>query len=161
MTMTDSHDGTKESIEDSNPSVTQSSRCNEDDKFEEILERVRVLYANDKIMSAMRLLQTVPSSCYKPIHHHIQREGLIFEKLLDQSNDHHSDEWIKQGEQHGMFNFCMYYKVSKENQLTCRIETPICAELLVPLLSVLVREIHKIWHRKVLGMIYLTFFLVQ
>eukprot|EP00956_Cyclotella_meneghiniana_P006477 scaffold8496_cov66-Cyclotella_meneghiniana.AAC.19 len=97
-------------------------------------------------MSAMRLLQTVPSSCYKPIHHHIQREGLIFEKLLDQSNDHHSDEWIKQGEQHGMFNFCMYYKVSKENQLTCRIETPICAELLVPLLSVLNEsELYQTW----------------
>ena len=136
-----SHDDT-ECIEDNNPLVPPS---HDDGKFKEILEQVRILYDNDKIMSAMRLLQTTPTSCYEPIHHHIQREGLIFEKLLDQSNDHHTDdEWIKQGEQHGRFNFCMYYKVSKENQLTCRIETPISAELLVPLLSVLVRGMYEI-----------------
>ncbi|KAL7513595.1 hypothetical protein ACHAXN_010853 [Cyclotella atomus] len=112
---------------------------------EETLQQAIHLYQNDKILSATRLLQSIPSANYESIHHHIIKEGLIFQKLLDQSNDHHTsrtsakeDEWFKQGEQHGRYNFCIYYKLSKENHLTCRIESPIHSDLLVPLLSVLV-----------------------
>jgi hypothetical protein len=112
---------------------------------EEMLQQAIHLYQNDKILSATRLLQSIPCSNYESIHHHILKEGMIFQKLLDQSNDHHTNhpsskevEWFKQGEQHGRYNFCIYYKLSKENHLTCRIETPIHSDLLVPLLSVLV-----------------------
>lgn len=125
------------------PSSTSANDVTMD--HEEMLQQAIHLYQNDKILSATRLLQSVPSSNYESIHHHIIKEGIIFQKLLDQSNDHHTNhpsskevEWFKQGEQHGRYNFCIYYKLSKENHLTCRIETPIHSDLLVPLLSVLV-----------------------
>ena len=120
------------------------------DHIHEKLQHAVHLYQNDKILSAARLLQSIPSIHYEAIHYHIQKEGKIFQRLLDQSNDHHGtsprqgkgDGWIKQGEQHGRYNFCIYYKLSQENHLTCRIETPIGADLLVPLLSVLVSYLH-------------------
>lgn len=121
-------------------------------QYKKILEEAMRLYENDKILSAKRLLLRIKNtSCFEPIHHRILNEGLLFQQLLDESNDHHhtdntsicassKDEWIKQGERHGRHNFCIYYKLSTSNHLTCRIETPIPSELLVPLLSVLVRS---------------------
>ena len=47
------------------------------------------------------------------------------------------DEWTKQGESHGHFEFTIYYKVEDGARLTCRIESPIPPSLFVPLLSVL------------------------
>lgn len=106
---------------------------------QEILQQSIHLYENDKLLAASRLLQSIDSFHYEPIHHHIVQEGRVFEQLFDQRNETHQ-EWIQQGEQHGRYNFCMYYKLSKENHLTCRMETPIHPDLLVPLLSVLVRR---------------------
>lgn len=47
------------------------------------------------------------------------------------------EEWTKQGESHGQYDFTIYYKIGDGAQLTCRIESPIPHSLLVPLLSVL------------------------
>ena len=47
------------------------------------------------------------------------------------------EEWSKQGESHGQYDFTMYYKIEDGARLTCRIESPIPQSLLVPLLSVL------------------------
>jgi len=48
------------------------------------------------------------------------------------------DVWIKQGESHGHDrDTIMYYQVTEDLQLKCRLETPIESSLLVPLLSVL------------------------
>jgi len=120
--------------------------------YKEILQHSIRLYEKDKILSAAQLLLPInDTACFEPIHYRILNEGLLFQQLLDESNDHHhtdntnicapsKDEWIKQGERHGRHNFCIYYKLSTNNHLTCRIETPIPSELLVPLLSVLVRS---------------------
>ncbi|KAL7478102.1 hypothetical protein ACHAW6_003881 [Cyclotella cf. meneghiniana] len=145
------------------PSVhpIKTDDCDNHDKnsqYKEILEQAMRLYENDKILSATRLLLRINNtSCFEPIHHRILNEGLLFQQLLDESNDHHhtdntticassKDEWIKQGERHGRHNFCIYYKLSTSNHLTCRIETPIPSELLVPLLSVLNEsELYQTW----------------
>jgi hypothetical protein len=47
------------------------------------------------------------------------------------------EEWTKQGESHGLYDFTIYYKIEDGARLTCRIESPIPPSLLVPLLSVL------------------------
>ena len=117
------------------------------------LEQAKVLAKDDKLLSAARLLKGIDNCHFEPIHHHILREAEIFQALLDESTDHHTsnannhhDEWIKQGESHGRHDFCIYYKISSTNQLTCRIETPIFPSLLVPLLSVLNEsELYSTW----------------
>mmetsp|Transcript_12166 Transcript_12166/g.25781 ORF Transcript_12166/g.25781 Transcript_12166/m.25781 type:complete len:318 (+) Transcript_12166:680-1633(+) len=47
------------------------------------------------------------------------------------------EEWTKQGESCGRYDFTIYYKVEDGARLTCRIESPVPSSLLVPLLSVL------------------------
>ena len=47
------------------------------------------------------------------------------------------EEWTKQGESHGHYDFTIYYKIEDGARLTCRIESPIPSNLFVPLLSVL------------------------
>jgi hypothetical protein len=136
-------------------SAALSATHDKDDNHEQILQEALRLYEDDKVLYAARLLQSINSKYFEAIHHHIIHEGAIFQQLLEQSSSHHhkhctrslggsspkDNEWIKQGERHGKYNFCIYYKISKENHLTCRIETPIAPDMLVPLLSVLVRLI--------------------
>jgi hypothetical protein len=139
--------------------TTSANNPTTDDNLQEILQQIIHLYKNDQILSAARLLRSIGSQYHDAIHRNdtifrqLLQEAIIFQQLLDQSNDHHTnhttctrpkeDEWIKQGERHGRYNFSIFYKISKENHLTCRIETPIGADLLVPLLSVLVRS-HRV-----------------
>ena len=51
--------------------------------------------------------------------------------------DDANEKWIKQGESHGNRDTVMYYQVTEDLQLKCRLETPIESSLLVPLLAVL------------------------
>ena len=56
------------------------------------------------------------------------------------------ETWIKQGESHGDRDTIMYYQVTEDLQLKCRMETPIESSLLVPLLSVLVEtDLYTSW----------------
>lgn len=55
-------------------------------------------------------------------------------------------DWMKQGETHGKYDFTVYYKVEEGARLTCRVESPIPASLLVPILSVLNEsDLYETW----------------
>ena len=60
----------------------------------------------------------------------------------------HDPTWKKQSESHGNRDTIIYYKV-EDYKLTCRIETPIEASLLVPLLAVIVEsDLYDTWMPK-------------
>lgn len=55
-------------------------------------------------------------------------------------------EWKKQAESHGNRDTIIYYKVEGHSKLICRIETPIEASLLVPLMAVFNEsELYETW----------------
>jgi len=131
----------------------------------ERLKQAQVLEEECKIFAAATLLEGIDPKHFQPVHHGIINEAELFRRLLHDSaslitasnddNDNNnksnetnkSDEWIKQGEQHGgRHDFAMYYKVSDTNQITCRLETPIEPSLLIPILAVLNEsELYKTW----------------
>ena len=129
------------------------------------LQQAQILEEECKIFDAAALLTDIDPKHYQPIHHDIVKEAKLFRRLLqdstspiiasntttkttDSKNNHTTaDEWIKQGEQHGnRHDFSMYYKVSPTNQITCRLETPIESQLLIPILAVLNEsELYPTW----------------
>ena len=129
----------------------------------ERLKQAQVLEEECKIFAAAMLLEGIDPKHFQPVHHDIIKEAELFRRLLhdsasliiassdddnNKSNEtNKSDEWIKQGEQHGgRHDFAMYYKVSDTNQITCRLETPIEPSLLIPILAVLNEsELYKTW----------------
>jgi len=133
------------------------------------LEQAQMLEEKCKIFDAAALLKGIDSKYFQPIHHDILKEAELFHRLLQDSaspiiasttddnrhqkskehtnNSNSDEEWIKQGEQHGeRHDFAMYYKVSPTNQITCRLETPIEPQLLIPILAVLNEsELYPTW----------------
>ena len=131
------------------------------------LQQAQILEEECKIFDAAALLTDIDPKHYQPIHHDIIKEAQLFRRLLQDStspiiasnttktdsknnhtnNNNNTNEWIKQGEQHGnRHDFSMYYKVSRTNQITCRLETPIESQLLIPILAVLNEsELYPTW----------------
>ena len=133
------------------------------------LQQAQILEEECKIFDAAALLTDIDPKHYQPIHHDILKEAALFRRLLQDStspiiasntttktsesknnhtnNNNNTNEWIKQGEQHGnRHDFSMYYKVSPTNQITCRLETPIESQLLIPILAVLNEsELYPTW----------------
>lgn len=55
-------------------------------------------------------------------------------------------DWVKQGESHGEHDFTVYYKIEEGGRLTCRVESPVPFNLLVPILSVLNEsDLYQTW----------------
>jgi hypothetical protein len=125
------------------------------------LQQAQRLGEDCKIFAAAALLEGIDPKHFQPVHHDIMKEAKLFRRLLEDSsspiiastnnnksnNTNNTDEWIKQGEQHGgRHDFAIYYKVSTTNQITCRLETPIEPSLLIPILAVLNEsELYKTW----------------
>lgn len=67
--------------------------------------------------------------------------------IEDLVGDPHDDlEWKKQGECHGEHEYEIFYKIDANGRLTCRIESPIDASLLVPLLAVFNEiDLYPLW----------------
>ena len=120
------------------------------------LDRANILAKDDKLLLAAYTLHGIDNRHLQPLHHDILREAALFKELLrdnttylDENNNHGG--WIKQGQHHGRHNFSIYYKLNNNNnnnkssssgggggqELSCRLETVIHSDLLVPLLSVL------------------------
>lgn len=98
------------------------------------------LFAEDKLLAAYRLLQEIQeTSVLRSKHRKIcevaeECEAAISDVIAKNPDD---SGWTKQGESHSRHDTLIYYKVGRESRLTCFVETPIEASLLVPLLSVL------------------------
>ena len=133
---------------------------NDIDVITDRLKRAVILEEKCKIFVAEALLDGIDPKHFEKVHHDIMKEAKLFRRILqdssspitapsdDESQNHmNADQWIKQGEQHDdRHDFAIYYKVSATNQITCRIETPIKKELLIPILAVLNEsELYKSW----------------
>lgn len=117
------------------------------------LQRSQRLEEESKTLAAAALLDGIDQTHFQQVHHQIIKEAELFRRLIHDSasSDHsneNSDEWIKQGEEHGgRHDFSIYYKVdTNTNQITCRLETPIEPSLLIPILAVLNEsELYSTW----------------
>lgn len=102
----------------------------------------------ERLLRAAHELRQLPAHLLTPRHQQILAmadnfEAAIADLIEDPSNNNNNNDthdggaWKKQGESHGKRDTLIYYKVDGDARLTCRIETPIEASLLVPILSVL------------------------
>lgn len=112
------------------------------------LEKARILGKDDKILIAERLLRGVDHCHLKAIHFNILREAALFQSLL-RDNAASLDGWVKQGKHTGRHNFSIHYKLNESahgRDLSCRLETVIPSDLLVPIISVLNEsELYSSW----------------
>ena len=119
------------------------------------LEKAIILAKDDKILMAAYALHGIIEKHLQPVHHNILKEAEILKSLL-KDNTTYIDEsnhggWTKQGERHGKHNFLVYYKQHKstitgQQELSCRLETVVHSDLLVPILSVLNEsELYTTW----------------
>eukprot|EP00531_Pseudo-nitzschia_arenysensis_P015831 CAMPEP_0116128000 /NCGR_PEP_ID=MMETSP0329-20121206/7130_1 /TAXON_ID=697910 /ORGANISM="Pseudo-nitzschia arenysensis, Strain B593" /LENGTH=370 /DNA_ID=CAMNT_0003622117 /DNA_START=119 /DNA_END=1231 /DNA_ORIENTATION=+ len=104
----------------------------------ELLKMIDGLFKEEKHLEAARILRTVEDpSLLTDKHRKLLKKAGIIEEAMAELLSSPQEEWTKQGESHGQFDFTIYYKVEEGARLTCRIESPIPHSLLVPLLSVL------------------------
>lgn len=103
-----------------------------------LLAQVEKLFAEDQLFAAARLLRQCNESELSEHHKKILETESDFQaSLKDVLEDADTDGgWAKQGESHGKYDTIIYYKV-QDYKLTCRLETPIPASLLVPLMAIL------------------------
>ncbi|GAX14765.1 hypothetical protein FisN_25Lh040 [Fistulifera solaris] len=122
-------------------------RVTQDDDIP-LLQRVEALYQEEKLLEAARLLRTFLQEESKSFHHlnaryrDILTEAHEMENALADIVGPPSDQWDRQSSSSssgGKYRrpTVIYTKFDPDWKLTCRIETPIEASLLVPLLSVL------------------------
>ena len=114
----------------------------------ERLEKARILGNDDKLLLSARLLRGVDYGHLQAVHHDILREAALFNSVL-QDNTASLDGWVKQGEHTGRHNFSIYYKLNETahgRDLSCRLDTVIHSDLLVPIISVLNEsELYSSW----------------
>ena len=112
---------------------------NRDIEYKDILHSVEAHIREERLLRAAEELKKLPPNRLSLHHREILERAADFETaiadLIEDPNDDKS--WKKQGESHGKRDAVIYYKVDSQSRLTCRIETPIEASLLVPILSVM------------------------
>lgn len=105
----------------------------------DLIARAEVLYQEDKLLEAARLLRKVKDDrLVSPLHSDIlqlaEKCDTSLADLIGLPGE--GSGWTKQGESHGSRPTNIFNKLDEQNRLSSRIETPIEASLLVPLLSV-------------------------
>lgn len=113
------------------------------------LDEARILGEDDKLLLAGHLLHGIGEELLQPVHRDILRESAKFNTLLQESaaslDRHDGGGWVKQGEHTGRQNFSMHYKLA-DGELSCRLESIVLADLVVPFLSVLNEsELYSTW----------------
>lgn len=120
------------------------------------LDEARTLFEDDKLLLAAHSLRGIDERAMRSVHLEILREAKAFERVLRDSTAPVAGEgegdgdggWTKQGEHSGRHNFCIYYKLGDPpsrgggggtggQELSCRLETALHSDMLVPILSVL------------------------
>jgi len=125
-----------------------SSSDHEDDKV--LIEKAEEEASNERLIEAGRLLKKVKDdSLLEKKHTTMIRWAEAVEQAMNDilsPPDEKGTEWKKQGETHGDRDFLVYYKVNKDNQLSCRIDCAVESSLLVPLISVFNEsDLYKTW----------------
>ncbi|CAB9501105.1 expressed unknown protein [Seminavis robusta] len=106
---------------------------------EELIRQANVEIEEERLLVAARLLRQVEKQeSLTPGHCRVMEQAQVIQNVIDVHLKPAQDDptWKKQTESHGHWDTLIYYKVEEHSKLTCRIETPIEASLLVPLLAV-------------------------
>jgi len=104
----------------------------------ELFEIIDGLVREEKHLEAARFIRKIEDPSAMPdMHRKLLNKVGIIERAVNELMSSPQEEWTKQGESHGQYDFTIYYKIEDGARLTCRIESPIPSNLLVPLLSVL------------------------
>lgn len=136
----DSSDAPSESV------VPLSPQQQQQPPLSERIAAAQALAADDRLLAAARLLETVRPSLLSDQDRDTLNAATDFEEAIQDLLAEPDDSWKQQGESHGAHDTAIYYKVDDSNRLTCRIDTPIPASLLTPLLSVLNEvELYDTW----------------
>ena len=137
---------------------------------QELYEKEELLQAARLLRQVQQPKEVQNEMLFTSLHYKILHNAAIIEQAVqdflkspedeDEDEDDHNiqdndnyggnNSWIKQGESHvGNYDTSIYYKIEHGScaaKLTCRIETPIPTELLVPLLAVLNESsLYKEW----------------
>ena len=111
-----------------------------DDGIADRLCKAKRLGEECRLLCAASLIEDIDPKYYELEHHNIMRDaGKIKTVLRDcaSSATSEDDEWTKQVEQHGKHEFSVYTKMDEaSNKFSYRLETPIEASMLIPILSV-------------------------
>ncbi|KAL7530336.1 hypothetical protein ACHAWF_003336 [Thalassiosira exigua] len=156
----DGEDGRSAAVEDVPRKEQKRAQAFEEkitnaDEVSNLLDEAESLGKDDKLLLAAHLLRGVDEKHLRPIHRELIKEAAILESLL-QDNGAPSVEssdcdggWVRQGRRTGRHNFSVDYKLNDSNgrqDLSCRIETIIPSDLIVPFLSVLNEsELYSTW----------------
>jgi len=113
------------------------------------LEKSLVLQKDEKTLLAAHLLEGIDEMHLQPGHREILREAAILKSLLKDNStsldENNEGGWIRQGKHTGRHNFSIDYKLTGQ-ELSCRLETIIHSDFLVPILSVLNEsELYAAW----------------
>jgi hypothetical protein len=106
----------------------------------ELIKQAEILWKEERTLEAARLLRQVQESSSELLidfHYRLLENAFICEKAVAELLSAPDQEWSKQGESSGRYPTNIYYKVESGARLTCRLETPVPSNMLVPLLSVL------------------------
>lgn len=116
---------------------------------DELIRQAQVEIDGERFLVAARLLQRVNNQdALKPAHQKVIEKAKIIDDIIKTHMipAEEDTEWKKQAETHGNRDTIIYYKVEGHSKLTCRIETPIEASLLVPLMAVFNEsELYETW----------------
>ncbi len=105
----------------------------------ELVQKAEYLQKAEQLLAAARALRQVrnPKQFLTEQHLKLLKIADLLEDAVDDFLAPPGSEWKKQGESHGAYDTSIYYKIESGGRLTCRIETPIPKDMLVPILSVL------------------------
>ena len=123
---------------------TTSTRNDDNDTLEdaELIRQAEAFFAEQRHVKAAKLLRSVSEpSKLTAQHHRILAMADAAEQIYRELSQPHpvgEGGWSQVGNRHGHRHTVVYYKVTEETRaVTLRIETPIEASLLVPLLAVI------------------------
>ena len=103
----------------------------------DLIAQAEKFIQQERLLEGARALQRVKDeSLLQEQHWHALTKAEHVEAAVVDLTSSPDEGWTKQGESHGNYDTVIYYKVDEETRLTARIETPIEASLLIPLLSV-------------------------
>jgi hypothetical protein len=104
----------------------------------ELLRQAQDLFQEEKLLAAARVLRRVrcPQQHLNKWHFKLLKISDLVEEAVENFLSPPGADWKKQAETHGDFDTSIYFKVESGGRLTCRIETPIPMDMLVPILAV-------------------------
>jgi hypothetical protein len=118
------------------PGIMDSENASPSDL--ELLRQAQILFQDEKLLAAARVLRRLrnPQKHLNERYSNLLKMADLVEKAVNDFLSPPGDDWTPQSEAHGDFDTSIFFKIESGGRLTCRIETPIPKDMLVPILAV-------------------------